>query len=259
MHGHVGEVANELADGLAGIASLGRCSTAPFAIALERWLAENALAARWLPHVCLTRVHPEALPELRQGVLSWPLQAPPDRLPAELSIAPFMRPLQQPSTQAHTVSRLCNWTAVTFNALSLLSADVATPDGVEEGTGLYGAVGRIALLEAALAEVDVFIAGIQEARTPYGMVRGGCYTRYCSGCNDRKCYGVELWVANGQTMPSHTATALVADTCRLIVRLEVSGSVKSWRWLRTRLTVRTPSRLAANGGASRVRCACDIW
>eukprot|EP00439_Symbiodinium_sp_Y106_P037054 s2731_g4.t1 len=165
VHGHVGEVANELADGLAGIASLGRCSTAPFAIALERWLAENALAARWLPHVCLTRVHPEALPELRQGVLSWPLQAPPDRLPAELSIAPFMRPLQQPSTQAHTVSRLCNWTAVTFNALSLLSADVATPDGVEEGTGLYGTVGRIALLEAALAEVDVFIAGIQEART----------------------------------------------------------------------------------------------
>ena len=225
VYGHAGDCANELADGLAGLAAASREALGSFAIDLAPWLADAALAARWLPHVCLTSFRPSSMPSLQHGIFSWDLQVPGARLSAELAIAPFLRPLQPPpSVDAESRLAVCNWTVATFNVLSLISADIEVPTASPEaGSGLYGATGRIALLEAALHERQVFLAGIQESRTPAGSVHGARYVRYCSGCNSRRCYGTELWVARGPGWPSHTATVLLADYCRLVARLDVGA------------------------------------
>ena len=96
VYGHAGDCANELADGLAGLAAASREALGSFAIDLAPWLADAALAARWLPHVCLTSFRPSSMPSLQHGIFSWDLQAPGARLSAELAIAPFLRPLQPP-------------------------------------------------------------------------------------------------------------------------------------------------------------------
>ncbi|CAE7947003.1 unnamed protein product, partial [Symbiodinium sp. KB8] len=40
----------------------------------------------------------------------------------------------------------------------------------------------------------VFVAGLQETRTPEGQLASQNYHRYCAGCLNKKVYGIEIWV-----------------------------------------------------------------
>ncbi|CAE7245937.1 unnamed protein product, partial [Symbiodinium sp. CCMP2456] len=222
--GHSGDFANELADGLAVIAASGRTDVGGFGLDLRPWLRDNALAAKWLPHKCLTVARPDHLPACRSEVMTWELSEPTSSLPPEALMRPFLRPMSQGSEGSDALG-LFRWTCVSYNALSLLPGEIATEAYLEgRGPGLYGSTGRVALLGQTLLDRGVLLAGIQEARTPQGTCNGAAYTRYCSGANARNCYGVELWVASGPGWPRHKATILHADLCRLIARVEIAST-----------------------------------
>ncbi|CAE7949191.1 unnamed protein product [Symbiodinium sp. KB8] len=101
VHGHQGDPANELADAVANLGAQGEMSSSPCRLETEFWLRDNALAARWLPHVMLSLAHPSQLPPLRQDVFTWNMQQPEARLSAAQIMRPFTR-------------------FVTYNAVSLL-------------------------------------------------------------------------------------------------------------------------------------------
>ncbi|CAE7456239.1 unnamed protein product [Symbiodinium sp. CCMP2456] len=82
---------------------------------------------------------------------------------------------------------------------------------------------RVALLDAALHAHGVFMAGLQETRTPEGMGRTTHYCRYSSGCLEKRAFGVELWVAHGRGWPDHSAVVLHSDYSRLCVRVSFLG------------------------------------
>ena len=141
-------------------------------------------------------------------------------------ISPFVRSLcaQELPCGAGSQVRSFEWTSASFNALSLQEEKGADAG---RGSGLYGATGRVGLVGAALAERGVFLAGIQEARTPSGACLSGGYKRYCSGCNDGGQFGVELWIASGGVWPAHRLVVLHACPSRLLARLEVLGQTYS--------------------------------
>ncbi|CAE7729320.1 unnamed protein product [Symbiodinium sp. CCMP2592] len=216
VRGHTGDCANELADGLANLGSAGRRRVLPFVFDVCDWLADKAAKARWLPHVCLSAVRPAALPRMRGGLLSWASKQEPPRLTQHQLMRPFTRALGASSGDTASVSFAFACRCASFNALSLL--DPARDEG--RGGGLYGAAGRVGLLASSLSACQIYIAGIQETRTPVGSCVQPSYARYCSGCNERRCYGVELWIARGHNWPSHSFTVSHADPCRLIGRLQ---------------------------------------
>ena len=79
---------------------------------------------------------------------------------------------------------------VSYNVLSL-------SDGARDvQQGLHGAVGRPTLLQQSKSEFGAHVVGLQECRTPQGRARIGAYTRFCSGCDAKSCFGVELWVSD---------------------------------------------------------------
>ncbi|OLP88180.1 hypothetical protein AK812_SmicGene30510 [Symbiodinium microadriaticum] len=131
------------------------------------------------------------------------------------------RPRHAASGDAAQQSQRFVCRCVTYNALSLLDGGDA-PDG--RGPGLHGAVGRVALLKRSLTLQQVFVAGIQEARTEAGQFQGDGFVRYCSGCHDRRSFGVELWVARGPAWPEHVFIVSHADPWRLLGRLSALGS-----------------------------------
>ena len=226
VRGHAGDPANELADGLAGLGAAGRSNVGILHFDIFSWLSDDALAARWLPHAILSSSRPAQLPIIRSGVACWSLTEPPSRLEPGLMISPFVRSLcaQELPCGAGSQVRSFEWTSASFNALSLQEEKGADAG---RGSGLYGATGRVGLVGAALAERGVFLAGIQEARTPSGACLSGGYKRYCSGCNDGGQFGVELWIASGGVWPAHRLVVLHACPSRLLARLEVLGQTYS--------------------------------
>ncbi|CAE7223156.1 unnamed protein product [Symbiodinium sp. CCMP2456] len=221
--GHSGDCANELADGLAVLATTGRRQIGDFDVLLAPWLLHGALAARWLPHWCFTAASPQVMPPQQADVMTWQAQEPPSRLSPDLLLAPFTRAACSGPSSGGRVSEFC-WSLASYNALSLLAGG-DTADAVPEGRGpgLHGAVGRVALLGSTLRQRGIFLAGIQEARTPAGSFRGELFDRFCSGANARNCFGVELWVAKGKGWPPVQVTVLHSDIQRLLVRLEITG------------------------------------
>ena len=216
VHGHQGDPANELADAVANLGAQGEMSSSPCRLETEFWLRDNALAARWLPHVMLSLAHPSQLPPLRQDVFTWNMQQPEARLSAAQIMRPFTRPLQARERANPQSARALVCRFVTYNAVSLLDpGETATG----RNQGLHGAVGRVALLSDALARLEVSVAGLQETRTEAGCLRGHRFTRYCSGCHDRRSFGTELWVSSGPDSPAHTFVVRHADPWRLIGRL----------------------------------------
>ncbi|CAE7799249.1 unnamed protein product, partial [Symbiodinium sp. CCMP2456] len=213
--GHSGDCSNELADGLAAIGSRGRCSLGDFQIPLVPWFAEGGVAFRWLPHVCMTQKNPLGLPRLADGLLSWGMTQPAPQLSPEAIMHPFTCTLEASCAPVGRSSCL-EFACVTFNALSLLEP---TGEAHDEGSGLYGAVGRVAMLARSLRENGAFLAGIQEARTPAGTSRRSDFVRYCSGCTERRSHGIEVWIAVGAPWPPHTAIVLHASPTRLIMRV----------------------------------------
>ena len=219
--GHTGDCPNELADGLANVGSRGVSSTSPFQFQACDWLANQAAAARWLPHICLARRQPAALPELRDGLMVWTEKQPPPAMSAAQLLSPFLRavPAATESGSGRKQSVLCR--CVSFNALSLLQVDDVAAG---RAAGLHGAVGRVALLRSSLRAHDVLLAGIQEARTDQGCCHNEEFARYCSGGTERRCLGVELWIARGPGWPAHRFVVRHVDPRRLMGRLDFVGS-----------------------------------
>ncbi|CAE7197313.1 unnamed protein product [Symbiodinium sp. CCMP2592] len=222
VRGHDGDPANELADGLAGIGALGRCNAQALAFDIAPWLRQGASAAKWLPHACLSLAQADTLPALQSGVFSWSLQQPASRIDPSLMMRPFARTLLATSAASDKAraTRTFSWTMASFNALSL--QDAKDP-GVGIGSGLYGAAGRIGLLDGTLNEKGIFLLGVQEARTPTGSATSEHYQRYCSGCTSEGQFGIELWIASGGDWPSHRVVVVHACPTRLIARLSLLG------------------------------------
>ena len=215
VEGHAGDAANELADGLANVGSSGS-SMLPSELALLPWLANDAAAARWLPHVCLSLQSSGSLPALRGPVMSWEEQQDRPVLPYSSLLSPFTRELHQRPPGGDGQVRSFSLVCASCNALSLLCSDKSSEP---TASGLYGAAGRVALLDSSLAGHSVFVAGIQEARTPAGTCHSARYVRYCSGCSERKAFGVELWICKDPSCPPHRLIVLHIDHTRLLACL----------------------------------------
>ena len=191
--GHSRDVANELSDALAALGANGVARTSPFAFDIDDFLRDGAAASLWLPHICQTRRHPRELPMLRGQVMSWPMVEGVCHFEPEYSMRPFLRAFPhdgdlQPSRK--TCKNTLSVCLVSYNVLSL-------SDGVGEAQqGLHGAVGRPTLLQQSLIAHNVHLAGLQECRTPQARTRTGIFTRFCSGCDEKSCFGVELWVCD---------------------------------------------------------------
>ncbi|CAE7523919.1 unnamed protein product [Symbiodinium sp. CCMP2456] len=220
VQGHSGDPANELADGVAGLgAKTGRCQV-PFAVEFTEWLQDGAARARWLPHVCMTLSQQGTLPPLRGPVMSWHMHQKVPLMPASQLLAPFVRGLQVDKGRDDGRLQCLNVTCASYNALSLLQPSQGNKAAE---AGLHGAEGRVTLLSDSLHKHKLFVVGLQETRTPRGSSQTEHYVRYCSGCTDRRAYGVELWVARGRDWPTHQAVVLFADYTRLIASVSFAS------------------------------------
>lgn len=75
-----------------------------------------------------------------------------------------------------------------YNALSL---------GNEANESISSTSGRIAWMRHTVADKGIHLSGIQEARTPSGIIQSASHLRLCSGA-DNGCLGVELWISLGK-------------------------------------------------------------
>ncbi|CAE7410216.1 unnamed protein product [Symbiodinium natans] len=212
--GHAGDCANELADGLAELGSRGRSEALPFHFNACFWLSDRGLAIRWLPHLCLTRERPAEVPSLRNNMLSWSKDTGVCSMDSESVLRPFLRAVPAVDScaraPAHRHFSLC---IATFNVLSLLD-----PLPVRESSsGLHGIIGRVNLLRASLEAKGVHIAGLQECRTPEGVMRCGPFLRLASGCEEGSRFGVELWLHDASPILASSAVVLHAEPTLLVV------------------------------------------
>ena len=219
VHGHCGDPANELADAVAAFGA--RTSWHfDFGISWPDWFVAQGASFAWLPHYCWCRKCPDSLPQTSHGVMQWDLQEPPALLPPEMQLAPFLRAAPKAPQTCHPSAPPQAFTFATFNALSL-----ADPAHTDQGrrSGLHDQPGRVSLLDQSLSKLEVFLAGIQEARTPEGEFRSRNYCRYSSGCLEKRAFGIEIWVAQGPDFPPHKAVVLYKDYTRMVLRLAFSG------------------------------------
>ena len=212
VRGHTGDFANELSDALAALGALGHSRTSPFAFDVEHFLQNSAAAAQWLPHICLTSLRPNELPALRGQLMSWSVDEGACHHAPGHSMRPFLRAFPAAAATPpgasveHIGFSLC---LVSYNVLSL-------SDGARDAQqGLHGAVGRPTLLQQSLSEFGAHVIGLQECRTPQGRARIGSYTRFCSGCDAKSCFGVELWVSD--TGPCAASSVVVFHTSPTIL------------------------------------------
>ncbi|OLQ01466.1 hypothetical protein AK812_SmicGene15780, partial [Symbiodinium microadriaticum] len=214
VHGHSGDAANELADGLASLGSAGRQSVFPFACDLGFWLSDRGLVSDWLPHLCLSRSRPAEVPRLQHDLMTWTQDEPVRSLPASLVMQPFLRAVPSLGTEGADCGEDVEVSLVTYNVLSLLG--VATS---ATAAGLHGATGRPSLLARVLADRGIHVAGLQECRTPRGTYHCGAYKRFASGCDEAACFGVELWVALTGPFRSDAVAILHTEPTALIATI----------------------------------------
>ena len=217
VYGHSGDFANELADALA---DAGAFSQQPPSFGLDwcEWSRSGGSPFEWIPHFCWMRQQPWAAPEMSHGMLVWAPEEPRANLPPKTQLAPFLRALPATEVKGHSAPTATQLGLVTYNTLSIV--DPGQGSGSSQD-GLHGAVGRIALLDKSLFDHKIFLAGLQETRTPVGTFHSAHFTRYSSGCLERRALGVELWIGNYQGCPAHAAVVLHTDTTRIIVRLSI--------------------------------------
>ena len=163
VRGHSGDPANELAD-----AAANRGAEVPlprvFQLDLPEWFRPDGSVFPWLPHLGWSLARPEQGPVHTSGFLRWDLAEPEAALDAERIMRPFTRAFPAQKAPDTRTRKVCLGFA-TFNTLSL-----ACP-GDDQGaqSGIYGHTGRTALLDASLFAESVFVAGLQETRTPEGQ------------------------------------------------------------------------------------------
>ena len=218
VQGHAGDPANELADALALRGAMGHQAIAPFSFDVKHFLQDGAAAAGWLPHICLSYRSPRELPRMHRHLLTWNAE---ENIPVQdpsFCMRPFLRAFPSASSVGPSGAQsLVALQVVTYNVLSLLDGSRASQ------AGLHGQVGRPTLLQAALISAEVHIAGLQECRTPAGCMHVGAYTRFASGCDDRTCFGVELWVRKDGPCRPESVVVLHASPTVLIASLIIAG------------------------------------
>ncbi|CAE7680575.1 unnamed protein product, partial [Symbiodinium sp. CCMP2456] len=219
--GHAGDPANELSDALAFAGASRTDLPCAYDWPVEHFLSDQAIAAQWVPHTCLSLLRPDEVPCLKEQVMTWPREPGACDFGPEFALRPFLRAFPQapaPGPSEGVGSSSLVFRAATYNALSLL-------DGARAGQmGLHGAVGRPTLLQRSLAEAGVHMAGLQECRTPAGRSKCGDFTRFSSGCDDASCFGVELWISDQGPCPASSCVVLHADPTRLIAGLSLSDT-----------------------------------
>ena len=190
--GHVGQAANELADALAARGALESLPAAPFRLCLQSWFAQGQCALRWMPHAFWAQRFPESAPGASPGHLCWHAHTPDLVGEPFGAIFPFLsEEVLQPDVPTRTRTLTFPLHIVTYNVLS-----IAEPKAGCHGRpqGLHAEVGRVKLLAACLQDHAVSLAGFQETRTPEGQ--GGCgdYARFCTGTDDGRNFGCEIWL-----------------------------------------------------------------
>ena len=220
VYGHSGDPANELADALA---SWGEVHPPPLAFNLnpQDWFRARGAPFDWVPHFCWMHRQPWAAPAMSHGMLTWDSQEPVAKIPLKEQIAPFMRTLPEPEVSSGTGTQALPLVLATYNTLSIVDPGQAQGSCQD---GLHGMVGRVALLDKSLAAQNVFLAGLQETRTPAGTAQSAHYKRYCSGCLEKRALGVELWIGVGPDWPEHSAVVLHKDNTRILARMSVLGA-----------------------------------
>ena len=218
--GHCNDPANELADASAGAAARGPEWSPPFPIDLSVLFGQDGLALQWLPHLCYSRKVPDALPAVRDGVMSWSRAfAAPSMLPVE-TLRPFLRVSDgcgppKVSSKPETVA----FRLASFNALSLLDTSVSS-----HAAGLHGATGRVKLLCETFLAHDIALAGLQECRTFQSTMTCMGYRRFASGRDENACYGVELWVSEKGVFNAQAVTVFHTEPTLLLASLPFRGS-----------------------------------
>ena len=220
VEGHVGEVANELADALAKHGATGGQATSPLYLRAFS-TTEDMSFLKWLPHVCFTQSRAREVPQLHDQVLSWSRTPGICAHPPSFAMQPFTRAFSAPEQHSPPDSAIQyhSWTIVSFNALSLREGDAVR----EASQGLHGMTGRPSLLKTSLEDAGVHVAGIQECRTPKGTLQCGSYTRFSSGADDRSCFGVELWIHEASPCPPSSIVMLHSSPTVLIASGRLEG------------------------------------
>ena len=200
--GHAGFFSNEIADAAAKLAArgveVGHLPWMPTSPDDFDWWAEDHRHLEWAGIVCRARLGCQDMPPSLRCKLPRPkvaletVRVPPAKDPACLDL------------------RLAS-----YNVLSLNGAAFA--DGHSEG--LAFAAGRPALLAKNLAQQEVGVAFIQEARTQEGFVRTQDYLRFCSGC-EKGHLGVEIWLRDALPIMRRghdTVVRLSRDACSVLL------------------------------------------
>ena len=229
IRGHSGDYANELSDALAEYSLQHLPGLGGFGFDAPKWFRDGGAAFAWLPHHFWSQQFPRHGPDLHDGMLSWDPHSPDMLCSAQAVMNPFLRGTAfQEETGREEPRAHVHLRALTFNALSLNRGE-QDPGGA---AALHGATGRVRVLERCLAQAQVHVAGIQEARTEKDTATCGSYVRYASGHDGSHNYGVELWVnhslpfayASGCPVrfQSTQCTVLHAEPSILIARLTCS-------------------------------------
>ena len=228
--GHSGTSRNELADALAHFGSHHPGSEGPLQLQLPLWFQNDPDGFAWAPHAFLCREQPNCMPDFAQGLIQWEARIPEFQKNPSLALKPFLpaEVLQAQPMQGQTDTLL--FRVASLNTLSLLEADDALPGRCRQG--LYGEVGRTALLAPCLASKGIHIAGLQEARTPTGQVVSNGFLRLCSGPDQTGNYGNEVWISLDSPFGAKHSTAtkvqrpdavvLHSEPSLLIIRLRTT-------------------------------------
>ena len=175
---HQGHLYNEIADALAKQAHQ-KCPICPDNGRLLQLL--DVLGN--LDHLWLMLTSSSVFPKRSDGYFRWWSDSetvfPKELLSHQL--------LPEAGQKNDYVSTPCYLQMASYNALSLM--------GDKGCQTLYAEQGRVQLMRQQFEVRGMHIVGIQEARTPQGMLVSHSHIRFCSGKTDGGQYGVELWIS----------------------------------------------------------------
>ena len=184
---HTGIPENELSDFLAKKAIEHQILNMNLTGQLCTFLAQPDASLQWLWWYFASQKESGSLPDYADGQIKWQSRSDGDYDPNFI-----VRTAMFPNQPAMPVNDSCmsfDLQIGTYNCLSLGDSNMSIQiPGLQD-------VGRVPFLRHKAMELGFHLLGIQEARTPHGMVRSYNYTRFCSGKNPDGTLGVELWIS----------------------------------------------------------------
>ena len=175
---HQGHLYNEIADALAKQAHR-KCPTCPD----NGRLLQLTDVLGNLDHLWLMLTSSSVFPKRSGGYFRWWSDSE-TVFPKELLSHQLLPEARQKNDY---VSTPCYLQMASYNALSLM--------GDKGCQTLYAEQGRVQLMRQQFEVRGMHIVGIQEARTPQGILVSHSHIRFCSGKTDGGQYGVELWIS----------------------------------------------------------------